>query len=197
MTLGLAAGLAPGPLLTIVISETLKGNRWNGILIALAPLLTDLPIVAISIFGISQFADSQIVLGILSILGAFFLLYVGVSNIRENRPATTSQTGYGVSLKYGVITNLLSPHPYLFWISVGAPTVVKASKTGSGESALFIIGFYLLLVGSKIAVALISEKTKLLVKSTAYIWVIKALGIVMICLAVFLFIDGWHMLKFP
>ena len=42
---GLSAGFAPGPLLTLVITQTLKHNIKEGVKVALAPLLTDLPII--------------------------------------------------------------------------------------------------------------------------------------------------------
>ena len=53
LTLGLAAGISPGPLLTLVITRPLQHNKTEGIKIALAPLFTDAPIVIISIFLLS------------------------------------------------------------------------------------------------------------------------------------------------
>lgn len=41
---GLSAGISPGPLLALVISETLKFGRKEGIKVAIAPLITDIPI---------------------------------------------------------------------------------------------------------------------------------------------------------
>jgi len=46
--LGLSAGIAPGPLLTLVISETLQKDIKAGIRVALAPMFTDVPIIVIS-----------------------------------------------------------------------------------------------------------------------------------------------------
>ncbi len=43
--LGLSGGLTPGPLLTLVVSETLKYGTQAGIKVSLAPLLTDTPII--------------------------------------------------------------------------------------------------------------------------------------------------------
>ena len=50
--LGLTAGLSPGPLLTLVITETLKHSRAAGIKIAVAPLITDVPIIIFTYFRI-------------------------------------------------------------------------------------------------------------------------------------------------
>lgn len=51
---GLTAGISPGPLLTHVITETIKHNRREGIRIAFAPLFTDLPIILVSSFVFSR-----------------------------------------------------------------------------------------------------------------------------------------------
>ena len=52
--LGLSAGFAPGPLLTLVISETLQHDIKSGIKIALAPIITDLPIIILTLFILSK-----------------------------------------------------------------------------------------------------------------------------------------------
>jgi threonine/homoserine/homoserine lactone efflux protein len=46
IVLGLSAGLSPGPLMTLVVAESLKGGASAGIRIALAPLVTDAPIIS-------------------------------------------------------------------------------------------------------------------------------------------------------
>ena len=45
MLLGLSAGLSPGPMLTLVVSQTLRHGIQEGVKVAFAPLLTDTPIV--------------------------------------------------------------------------------------------------------------------------------------------------------
>lgn len=40
--LGLSSGLSPGPLLALVISETLRHGVKAGVKVALAPIITDL-----------------------------------------------------------------------------------------------------------------------------------------------------------
>jgi len=50
LILGLSAGFAPGPLLTLVISETLQYDLKAGVKVALAPIITDLPIIIFTLF---------------------------------------------------------------------------------------------------------------------------------------------------
>ncbi|UCD33501.1 MAG: hypothetical protein JSV38_06465 [Desulfobacterales bacterium] len=52
---GLSAGFAPGPLLTLVITQTLRHGIKEGILTASAPVLTDAPII-LKIHGENPYA---------------------------------------------------------------------------------------------------------------------------------------------
>ena len=60
--LGLSAGIAPGPLLTLVISETIQHNIKSGIKVALAPVITDIPIVLLTFFIISKLSSFNLIL---------------------------------------------------------------------------------------------------------------------------------------
>ncbi|MFZ0611777.1 MAG: LysE family translocator, partial [Desulfobacterales bacterium] len=62
--LGLSGGLTPGPLLTLVITETLKHGFREGAKVSLAPLLTDLPIVAAAVVLLHCLADIRPLLGV-------------------------------------------------------------------------------------------------------------------------------------
>ncbi len=48
---------------------------------------------------------------------------------------------------------MLSPHPWLFWLTVGGPLMLQLGQRALVNSGLFLAGFYGLLVGSKIFVA--------------------------------------------
>ncbi len=49
--------------------------------------------------------------------------------------------------------NALSPHPWLFWNSVGGPLLVNAWGDAPVRGVTFLVGFYGLLVGTKVVVA--------------------------------------------
>ena len=69
LMLGLSAGLTPGPLMTLIISETLKHNIRAGIKVSLSPVVTDLPIVLISFFILAGLSRFRPILGLVSISG--------------------------------------------------------------------------------------------------------------------------------
>ncbi len=180
VTMGLTAGLSPGPLLMLLISETIKRNRKAGILVACVPLITDLPIVLISIFVLQAISNYHFILGIISLLGALYLGYLAFENIKLKHFDPDIDELRSKSLKKGIITNFLNPNPYLFWMTIGAPTVLKGYRTNIFLSLCFVIGFYIFLVGSKIIIALLVDRSKALIKSSLYVMLIKILGLMLL-----------------
>ena len=49
LSLGLGAGLAPGPLLALVIRSSLQDGIAAGVRVAFSPLLTDVPIIVVAV----------------------------------------------------------------------------------------------------------------------------------------------------
>jgi len=195
LLLGLAQGLSPGPLITLIFSETLKYGKKEGIKIAVSPLVTDSLIVLLVLLVLSSFAQYNLVLGVISLLGAGYLIYLGIENLRANMERFEVDVAEKGAFKRGIIANLLSPHPYLFWLSIGGPKILEGLSIQVSASALFIIGLYTSLVGSKIAVALLVDKSRTFVNSKYYAYIIQALGIVLIIFALLFVIDGLKLME--
>ena len=187
---GLSGGLTPGPLLTLVIAETLKHGVTEGAKVSLAPLLTDLPIILAAVFLLHRLADIRPLLGLLAFGGAAFLAYLAWGSIRFKGVTLLAQGRQPRSLRKGVVVNLLNPSPYLFWFTIGAPMLLKAAGNGYGTAGLFIAGFYLLLVGSKLAVAVIVGRTRRFLQSSFYVATNRILGGVLLLFAGLFFKDG-------
>lgn len=192
--LGLSAGFSPGPLLTLVISETLRHGVGAGVRVALAPVVTDLPIILLTLFVLSGLQELHGVLGAVSIAGACFVLSLGWEALRTTGFDLQLQDGERRSLRKGILTNLLSPHPYLFWLGVGAPAMARAAGAHALAPAAFIAGFYACLVGSKIALAVLVGRSKSLFRGRAYVWTMRLLGAALVGLAFLLLRDGLQLL---
>jgi threonine/homoserine/homoserine lactone efflux protein len=188
--LGLSAGLSPGPLLTLVISQTLRHGIREGVKVAFAPLLTDTPIIIVSFLFLSVFSDMTPVLGVIAIFGGIYLFYLGYCSLRFRGASPEEDAVDPKSLKKGLMVNFLNPSPYMFWTSIGGPLVLKASSTSFVSAAAFILPFYVLLVGSKIAVAIVSGRSRNLLKSRHYRLVVRMLGLVLIGFGVLFIRDG-------
>ncbi len=191
---GLGGGLTPGPLMTLVITETLKHGTKEGLKVAMAPLITDLPVVLLSIFLLSKLSELNLVIGIISILGAIFLVYLGYESFTYKGVEIDTKLFKPQSLKKGIIANIFNPAPILFWISVGAPTVLKGYEVSVMASAYFIFFMYFCLVGSKLLTAMLVGKSRQFLKSRNYILIIKILGVVLFVFAFVFLKDGLKLL---
>ena len=187
---GLSAGISPGPLLILVITETLQYNMKEGIKVACAPLITDLPIILIAMLIFSKLSHYEPIVGLISLCGALFIGYLGYEGITAKRVEITTQSVEPQSLKKGIATNFLNPHPYMFWFVVGAPTVMKALDLNLISALLFVVVFYTCIVGSKIMVAVTADRSRSFMKSTVYVYTVRILGVLMLFFSVKFLLDG-------
>jgi threonine/homoserine/homoserine lactone efflux protein len=193
--LGLSAGISPGPLLTLVISETLRHNRREGIKVALSPLITDVPVILASVFILAQLGRSAVVLGLISISGSIFVLCLGYECLKTREILPDLKNQGTRSLRKGIVANLLNPHPYLFWVTVGTPIVLKAWQISIFYVVAFFLTFYLLLVGSKIGVAMLVHRSKNVLNNKAYIWIMRTLGMILLVFAVLFLLNGFKLVS--
>jgi threonine/homoserine/homoserine lactone efflux protein len=149
-----------------------------------------LPVITATVYILSRISNSDFFLGAVSFAGAVFIGYLAYKNIMIQDMQAKIDYVNPQSLRKGVITNFLSPHPYLFWMTIGAPTVTKAFQVSPVSAISFLAGFYLLLIGSKILIALIVSKSKNFLRSTTYIYIIRATGIVLLVFVVLFLRDG-------
>jgi threonine/homoserine/homoserine lactone efflux protein len=193
--LGLAAGISPGPLSALLFAETLKGSWKAGASVAFAPLLTDAPIIIVSLLFAIRISQYSWVLGALSILGAFYLIYLGYENLTINTSVNEDKRNSVGSLKKGIITNFLNPNPYIFWVTIGAPTLVIGSGENFYFAVYFIMGFYFFLIGTKIALVFLIVKSGKFLSDATYTTAIKFSGIILFLVAVFYFYNGLILMK--
>ncbi len=86
--------------------------------------------------------------------------------------------------------NALNPHPYLFWATVGAPFLLRSGQEGLPAPLLFLLGFYLFLVGSKVFLAIVVGKSRAFLTRKGYIWTMRVLGCLLGAFALFLLKDA-------
>jgi threonine/homoserine/homoserine lactone efflux protein len=154
--LGLSCGLAPGPLLALLLAQTLRHGPREGCKIALTPLVTDAPIIVVALVLAAKLAELRPLLSIVSIAGGAFVLFLAWESFRPARQEAEGPAEQPRSWFKGIFTNLLNPHPWLFWLTVGAATLAKAVAQNWLVAVAFLCGFHLLLVGSKVLVALLA-----------------------------------------
>lgn len=194
LVLGLSAGLSPGPLLALVVSETLRHGIPSGLRVAVSPIFTDLPIILATLLVLSKLGDHQPVLGGVALLGGAFILHMGIDSMRTKSVTLDTGTARPKSLRKGILVNLLSPHPYLFWLTVGGSIMNRAMDRGAMCLALFLVAFYVALVGAKVMTALLVGRSRSFLSGPVYRNLMRLLGLALCVLALLLFRDGLHML---
>ncbi len=190
VTLGLSAGFSPGPLSTLVVSHSLRYGTREGVKVAMAPFITDVPIVLVSVFVMAQLRDSKTAFGLISLIGAAVLFYLAYESFRVDKVAVENGAAESRSVLKGTLVNFLSPNPYLFWLTIGGPKVVEAWMNSSSAVVKFLVGFYVCLVGSKVIMAIVAARSKHLLAGKVYRYVMRILGVALIILALVLLKEG-------
>ena len=195
MVLGLAAGLAPGPLLALVLAQSIRYGTREGLKVAAAPLITDVPIVILSVALVGAAASAATgLLGAVSLAGAIFVAYLGIESLRTTGVEAGRPDEAPRSWARGATVNVLSPHPYLFWITVGAPILLLAWEEGPLAAAAFLAGFYACLVGAKMVLAVVAGRSGGRLRGGAYRAVMAVLGGLLLLFAFRLGIEGLRLL---
>jgi len=154
---GLAAASQPGPFQTYIISQTLTRGWRRTLPAALAPLVSDGPIILVCLLTLSQVpAWLQ---RFLYIAGGLFILYLayGAFKAWKNFELQTYQTASteNQSVLKAALMNALSPNPYIYWTLVTGPILIKGWRETPLSGIGFLAGFYLMMVGSLAAIILV------------------------------------------
>ena len=192
---GLSSGLAPGPLLTLVVTQTLKHGVTEGIKVASAPLITDLPIILVSFILLTQVADFRAALGIVSLVGGGYVLYLAYECFKTKPVSLGGPQEQPKSIRKGTLINFLNPHPYLFWVTVGTPYILRLKQASLLAPLLFIVSFYGLLVGSKALLAIMVGRSRTFLMSKGYLLILRILAGMLALFALFLIRDGLIFLR--
>lgn len=180
--LGIMAGISPGPLNTLMISYTIQHGKKEGFLVALSPLITDLPIVTCAVLLSKLLTNHALLTHLIGLAGAIYLVFLAYETFFNAGKISPNKMSFSILLK-GVLTNFLNPHPYIFWFTVGAPLLIKAYNDYKSASLLFIACFYMALVGSKCIITWLIDKSKSLLNSKYYSYILKVMAVILLIFA--------------
>ncbi len=149
--LGLATAVIPGPIVILLIVETLKYGWRAGAAVAAGPVLIDAFVMLPLALGLQGLLTSRPLQIAFSLAGMVFLLYLGgsmllsaqkVEDLRSMRTAMAVRPLQ--SFKRALTAQLLSPMAYVFWATVGAVMVRKSFEAGGLPAAIvFPVAFWI------------------------------------------------------
>ncbi|MBB5022740.1 threonine/homoserine/homoserine lactone efflux protein [Desulfurispira natronophila] len=180
--------------MALVISHTLQFGLRSGVKVALAPLVSDAPIIILTLLFFTHLSHLDKLLGVVSLFGSLFLLRMAYESFCSQMPTDCRVPAKPRSLQKGVLANFLSPHPYLFWLTVGGPIMANATQKTPLPVFVFILTFYFFIVGSKVVIALLVGQSRDRLRGGAYRLISIALAAALAVLALMLLRDGLHLL---
>lgn len=191
LALGFGSGLAPGPLLALTISTSLRSGTRAGVLVSVAPLITDGVIIVLALTVVSRLAT--VTTAVLAALGALLVAYFAWENWRagadENegldagvRPKDPSLVRH--PLVQGIGLNVLNPAAWLFWVTAGAAMLIGFWQRSPAAAAAFLTTFYALLVGTKVVLAVVIGQGRDRINAPLYRRMLRVSALVLLAVAV-------------
>jgi threonine/homoserine/homoserine lactone efflux protein len=164
ITFGFAAAVQPGPLQTYLISQALHHGWRRTIPAAFAPIISDGPIALLALVVLNTLPVWWERL--LQTAGGLFLLYLAYSTYRnwrefkDNKPEVDQPLN--TNLWKAAFVNLLNPNPYLGWMLVMGPLLMKGWRETPAHGAALLIGFYGTIVLGCVAIVLLFSAARVL-----------------------------------
>lgn len=196
--LGFGAGSTPGPFMSYLIATTLSRGWKIGMVVILAPLVSDLPIIIITTLLLAELSNS--VISVMQIVGGLFVLYIawgawgqyraGETFVSKTDKIKVGERGvFRQTLRQAVMMNLLSPGPYLFWGTVNGPLLRDGLDQSLWHGIAFLVAFYGTFIGMMAGMVLVFDRLRTLdeqVTKTIILIAIVVLGV----LGVSLILEG-------
>lgn len=164
--LGFAAAVQPGPFMTYLIAQALADGFRRTWVAALAPLISDGPIIAVTLLVLSQL-PGWLQRG-MHVASGVFILYLAADAARKwwnfavgRRDPRSAPTGLR-RLLHAAAMNGISPLPYLYWGLVTGPILLAGWRQSPWDGMAFLTGFYVVLVGGLVALMALFSAAQLL-----------------------------------
>ncbi len=148
LVLGLSAALLPGALQAFFLAQTLRLGWVRALPLALTPLLSDGPLVVVTLWLLGRLPSAWV--HVLELGGGVYLLYLAWGLARQpvsDAPSPESGAGQVRTLFQAVTINWLNPNPYIFWATVLGPLVLEGWRAHPSWGLGFIAVFYATMLG--------------------------------------------------
>lgn len=179
-SLGLFAGIVPGPFLTLVATTALKRGLGDGLKVAMIPLVTELPVLAASVLLLTQLPDSF--LRWIGIAGGCLVLYIAWKVERDARsadPADTELPPFRGHFFRVALVGLLAPAPWIFWFLIAGPLFLNRWHVSPWHGVAFVLAFFTCFVGAMMTVAWGAAKSRNRLSLRWYRRALRAAGVVL------------------
>ena len=144
ITFGFAAAVQPGPFQTYLMSRALNHGWRRTLPAAFAPLISDGPIILLALLVLNSIPLWWE--RVLQTAGGFFLLYLALGTFKAWRVFSSTSSvpteSGSMNLLKAALVNVLNPNPYLGWMLVMGPLLMKAWRQAPVQGIALVVAFY-------------------------------------------------------
>ena len=146
--IGFTGAMMPGPVTTLIVTETARRGFIAGPLITIGHALLELAMVVALVFGLGDLLKQNAVAGTIGLLGGLFLLWMGFDIVRSawqgkvsfDTTRDVSASSSGNPIIAGILTSVANPYWILWWATVGAAYLITFRAFGIVGIVAFYIG---------------------------------------------------------
>ena len=181
LLLGFYAGISPGPLTTLLVSESLNHGRRAGWRLVAVPICTDLPLLCIMLPLLYGLTDGRgHLVGCIAIVGASLLARFAFKSFKVSRSDFEKGNVPRTSFGRAFLINSTNPNVYIAWLTINGTLAVHALRESVTAFGLFVGLFYVGLVGMASLVVLAVGSAR---HSVNFDWLVRinhVLGVAML-----------------
>jgi len=148
---GFSGAVVPGPLLTVVVTESVRRGWWAGPVMMAGHGTLELIAILLLITGLIRFARSPRVQGVVGLIGGVVLLYLaygtlmlsgesGAGALRAQAAAGAAAGGWPRLVWLGGLMSAVNPYWWLWWATVGAAHTSWAVQRERVGGATYFVG---------------------------------------------------------
>lgn len=199
--MGLGLSCVVGPALFALIQTSLTSGFKAGVRFALGISLSDIIVVSLVTFGVSQLLDNPHSMMIISIIGGIVMIIFGVFTFLQKVPQQSSKsiekTSIGMSyLKNtgkGFLFNIANPGVWFYWVmpvgvaaTMGEVPFGRVTLSPRQSSLMFLAVLLMTVLTCDILKCAIAYKLKTVLLPKVIHFINKVLGIVLIAFGIYL-----------
>ena len=201
--IGFSGAIAPGPLLTYTITESLKKGSIAGPLISLGHALIELVLVSALSLGINIFTYSDTLFAIIGVTGGLYLFWMAYGMLIKP-PVLDLVTGGSESnlnrlsnqIAGGILLTITNPFWGIWWTTIGLRYLIWARNLGIVGIASFYTGH---IISDFLWYGLVSfgiGSGRHLISPGIYRALMLICGLFVLCLAVYFIFSALNILIF-
>jgi threonine/homoserine/homoserine lactone efflux protein len=153
-TAALSGALVPGPMFSATLVGSHRRGFWFGPGIVVGHALAETAVVVLLLLGLAALLGNSWVLIVIGLAGAVAMAWMGIGLVRQARQSTkgaagamTEEAGSAALIRYGavpagIITSVLNPYWYLWWVVQAPVLLVPAAALGWMGVGAFAVGHF-------------------------------------------------------